>query len=41
MLLNYKSSNYMLTPNIMHLQSILKMKMYKMKNRSNLKAASV
>lgn len=34
-------SNYMLTPNQMHLQSSIKMKTYKTKNRSNLKATSV
>ena len=34
-------SNYMLTPNQMHLQSTIKMKKYKTKNRSNLKATSV
>ncbi|WP_204251756.1 IS3 family transposase [Flavobacterium tistrianum] len=34
-------SNYMLTPNQMHLQSTIKMKTYKTKNRSNLKATSV
>ncbi|KOS06848.1 integrase, partial [Flavobacterium akiainvivens] len=34
-------SNYMLTPNKMHLQSSIKMKTYKTKNRSNPKATSV
>lgn len=34
-------SNYMLTPNQMHLQSTIKMKTYETKNRSNLKATSV
>jgi putative transposase len=34
-------SNHMLTPNQMHLQSTIKMKTYKTKNRSNLKATSV
>lgn len=34
-------SNYMLTPNLMHLQNSIKMKTYKTKNRSNTKAASV
>lgn len=34
-------SNYMLTPNLMHLQNRIKMKTYKTKNRSNPKAASV
>lgn len=33
-------SNYMLTPNQMHLQSSIKMKTYKTKNRSNSKATS-
>lgn len=33
-------SNYMLTPNQMHLQSTIKMKTYKTKNRSNPKATS-
>lgn len=34
-------SNYMLTPNRMHLQNSIKMKTYKTKNRSNSKATSV
>ena len=34
-------SNYMLTPNLMHLQNSIKMKTYKTKNRSNSKATSV
>ncbi len=34
-------SNYMLTPNQMHLQNSIKMKTYKTKNRSNPKATSV
>lgn len=34
-------SNYMLTPNQMHLQNSMKMKTYKTKNRSNTKATSV
>lgn len=34
-------SNYMLTPNLMHLQNSIKMKTYKTKNRSNPKATSV
>ena len=34
-------SNYMLTPNLMHLQNSMKMKTYKTKNRSNPKATSV
>jgi putative transposase len=34
-------SNYMLTPDQMHLQSSIKMKTYKTKNRSNPKATSV
>lgn len=34
-------SNYMLTPNLMHLQNSVKMKTYKTKNRSNTKATSV
>lgn len=34
-------SNYMLTPNLMHMQKSIKMKTYKTKNRSNPKATSV